>query len=209
MKYLKENYVEFFGKVENESSYGKPGKVVELIPSYLESGTVLDLGAGDGRHALFLASKGFEVKAIDISEAGLEKLKRFAEAQKLSVKTEHEDLSSWSIDQDYDVMVSTSILQHLPTKQAMRILEEMKQHTRPNGLNAISLFTNNGDRYRMDREDDPDAFYPAEGWLKEYYKDWEILNYDESSGNLIGKNRPDGTPMSNIVAKLLARKPAA
>ena len=207
MKFIKENYQKFYGNVEHESSYGKPGKIVTLIPEHRQGGSVLDLGAGDGRHSLFLASKGFDVKAVDVSEAGLEKLKRFAAAEQLDIKTLVEDLAAWSIDGSYDVMVATSILQHLPTGQAMRLLRDMQTHTNPEGLNAISLFTKNSERYNLDREEDPEAFYPEEGWLKDFYKDWDILDHQTYEAELIGKTHPDGSPMKNLMERILARKP--
>ncbi|MCC6563683.1 methyltransferase domain-containing protein [Candidatus Uhrbacteria bacterium] len=207
MKFIKENYANFYGSNKKESSYGKPVKVVERLGELLPHGSVLDLGAGDGRHALFLASKGLDVTAVDLSEAALEKLQEHAKEQGLQVKTELADLSDWSIENDYDAMVIVVTLQHLKTEDALRVLGEMKSHTKPGGLNAVSLFTKTGDRYAMDREEDPDAFYPEDGWIKDYYKDWEILTSAMRNAPIIGRTRPDGTPMENNVEVILAKKP--
>ncbi|MBM3204791.1 methyltransferase domain-containing protein [Candidatus Uhrbacteria bacterium] len=206
MKNRKENYARFYSGSQ-ELSYGKPARIVELIPQYLHAGTVLDLGAGDGRHALFLAARGFTVTALDTSDVALDKLQRLAKEKSLAVTTETMDVTKWKFDQEYDAIIATVILQHLSTKDALRILEEMKQHTRAEGVHALSVFTNHGDRYLMDREEDPEAFYPKNGWLKEYYQDWEILDYAESKVPLLGKTRPDGSPMMNVTARMLARKP--
>ena len=207
MRYIKENYDNFYGKPEKDSSYGKPAKVIEKLAEILPPASVLDLGAGDGRHSLYLAAKAFNVKAVDISASGLEKMKRLGEKRKLDIKTEVVDLSKWSIDNDYDAIISVVVFQHLPSEQALRILKEMKIHTKPGGANAITLFTNNGDRYRLDRQDDPDAFYPNDNWLKGFYQDWDIVEHRLSDAPLIGKTREDGTPMKNIVEKILARRP--
>ncbi|MCX4745319.1 class I SAM-dependent methyltransferase [Kitasatospora sp. NBC_01287] len=48
----------------------------ESLASYLDQGLIapgraLDLGCGPGRNALFLASRGFEVDAVDLSPAGI------------------------------------------------------------------------------------------------------------------------------------------
>lgn len=203
----KEQYNQFFSK-SKESAYGKPGKLVESIAEHLSSGKALDLGAGDGRNAMFLAEKGFAVKAIDTSTSGIEKLSQSANGKGLQVETVVGDVTQWEFDSTYDVILAITLLQHLKTEDALRVLEAMQAYTNENGLNAISLFTNNGDRYRLDQIEDPDAFYPADGWLKEFYKDWEILNYEESEALLINRFREDGSPMKNVVAKILARKPA-
>lgn len=210
MKFNPDNYRQFYGNVPDASSYKDPVSVVEKIPEILKTGSVLDLGAGDGRHALLLAEKGFTVKAVDLSEAGLDKLQRLAQARHVSVETERVDLTHWSIDGEYDAIVSTVVFQHLPTKQALRLLDEMKEHTNPGGVNAITVFTKNGDRYAFDQrpDEDPDAFYPDDGWLKDFYADWEVLDFDGSMKKIIGKVRLDGTPMENRVERILARKPS-
>jgi SAM-dependent methyltransferase len=52
----------------------------------LKKRTVLDIGCGRGRHALFLADMGFDVTATDISPEGIEQLKREAKRRKLDGK---------------------------------------------------------------------------------------------------------------------------
>lgn len=53
--------------------------VVELI-SPLQPGRALDLGAGEGRNAVWLAQRGWRVTAVDFSRVALEKARRRAEA---------------------------------------------------------------------------------------------------------------------------------
>lgn len=48
--------------------------------------TVLDIGCGRGRHALFLAEMGFDVTATDISQEGIEQLQEEAKNRKLEGK---------------------------------------------------------------------------------------------------------------------------
>ncbi|MDF3300723.1 class I SAM-dependent methyltransferase [Streptomyces tropicalis] len=49
---------------------------------------VLELGAGHGRDALFLAREGFAVRAVDFSSAGLEQVRRTAREQGVGDRTE-------------------------------------------------------------------------------------------------------------------------
>jgi len=53
--------------------------VVELV-SPLEPGRALELGAGEGRHAVWLAEQGWRVTAVDFSRVALDKARRRAEA---------------------------------------------------------------------------------------------------------------------------------
>ena len=48
-----------------------PSKIVCNFYHLAPHGRALDIAAGNGRNALFLAQKGFAVDALDISEAGL------------------------------------------------------------------------------------------------------------------------------------------
>jgi tellurite methyltransferase len=207
MLYIKENYAHFYKKTPDASSYGEPHDLVTKIKDVIPSGKVLDLGAGDGRHSLYLAALGFEVTAVDISEAGLEKLQQLAAKQNLTIETKLADLNSWSIDDDYDVIISIATLQHLKHTSALHLLNEIKNHTTKNGVNAITVFTKTGDRYEMDIKEDPEAFYVEDKWLKEFYNDWKIIESSSTEKPLIGKLQVDRSPMLSVVERLLAQKP--
>ena len=66
-----------------------PNEHVAQIVAPLEPGTALDLGAGEGRHAVWLAERGWLVTAVDFSEVGLDRGRR--EAAERSVH----DLVNW------------------------------------------------------------------------------------------------------------------
>lgn len=75
--------------------------------SKLTKGKVLCLAEGEGRNAIFLATNGFDVTAVDLSEVGLEKTLSLAEQNKVTVKTVCADLSDFTIDENYwDSIVS-------------------------------------------------------------------------------------------------------
>jgi 2-polyprenyl-3-methyl-5-hydroxy-6-metoxy-1,4-benzoquinol methylase len=52
----------------------------------LPGGRALDVGAGEGRHALWLAACGWDVEATDISLEGIAKLRKQAREHGLPVK---------------------------------------------------------------------------------------------------------------------------
>ena len=47
-----------------------------VAPSFPNAGVALDLAAGLGRHALWLADRGWQVSAVDISSVAIGKLQR-------------------------------------------------------------------------------------------------------------------------------------
>lgn len=208
MKTSESHLKTFFERVKGGSSFGEPASTVQRVPDLLSSGTALDLGAGDGRHALYLASHGFQVRAVDVSPSALEKLQILAAEKGLSIQTELADASSYALDTRYDAVIVVLLFQCLTEDQSLRLLKDIQDQTQPGGINVIHVFTKTGDRYRLDQIEDPGAFYPDDGWLNQQYKDWALIEFNASSGPLIGKFNGDGSPMTSIVERIIARKPA-
>ena len=72
----------------------RPADVVERFYGLARGKLALDLAAGDGRNAIFLARKGFSVEAVDISEVGLAAFSgRFADIQAICADLDQFDLA--------------------------------------------------------------------------------------------------------------------
>jgi SAM-dependent methyltransferase len=69
-----------------------PNPIVEAALADLQPGRALDVAAGEGRHALWLARLGWRVTAVDFSAVGLERGRGEAERQGLSVEWVLEDV---------------------------------------------------------------------------------------------------------------------
>ncbi len=195
---------------ENKAPFGSEAEeIVKNIINYRRTGSVLELGAGDGRNALYLAEKGFAVTAWDTSQVGLDELDRLAEEKGLDVQTEMRDIKNFNPDDHFDVLVSTYVLHHLSRQDALLLIKEMQERTNTDGLNVITAFTENGDFYR-DKPDTED-FYLKREELKNLYTDagWEVLEptgYEEVEGKT-NEKKPDGSRKVNVAAQLIARKP--
>jgi SAM-dependent methyltransferase len=72
-----------------------PNREVERIVAAWVPGRALDLGAGEGRHALWLAEKGWQVTAVDFSAVGIDRGRREAESRGLAVDWVVEDVTTW------------------------------------------------------------------------------------------------------------------
>lgn len=111
--------------------------LIEDAAFFKEKGSVLDLACGDGRNALFLAGNGFEVTAVDFSEAALNRLKRFAEKKRLTVYTQQMDLyceENFDSLGNFDMIVCNHY--RLLSKTAM----QLKKHLTKNGVLWINGF---------------------------------------------------------------------
>lgn len=65
--------------------------LVELTAG-LEPGRALDLGAGEGRHAVWLATQGWHVTAVDQSGVALEKAEDWALSENVNIETVRADV---------------------------------------------------------------------------------------------------------------------
>jgi SAM-dependent methyltransferase len=68
-------------------------------------GLALDLAAGEGRNAVFLAQQGWEVDAVDISPVGLAKARKLAKLAGAKINFIQADLDSFPIGKEiYDLI---------------------------------------------------------------------------------------------------------
>ncbi len=64
-----------------------------IAPAFPDGGQALDIAGGVGRHALFLAERGWQVTLLDISPTGLEQARAEAEKRGLHIITQQKDLT--------------------------------------------------------------------------------------------------------------------
>lgn len=75
-------------------------------------GKALDIASGKGRNALFLAEKGFQVEAIDISKVALMEAQRRAAAKGLTLNVRQVDLEGAELAKGaYDLILNFNFLQ--------------------------------------------------------------------------------------------------
>ena len=68
--------------------------VIKKVLEYRTSGTVLDIWAGLGHHALFLAENGFKVAAMDNNEGNINKLREAAKEKGVSIDVQLGDIQN-------------------------------------------------------------------------------------------------------------------
>ena len=106
MKADQKRWNERFGR--KEFVLGKePNPFLKKHIHLLPKGKTLDMAAGEGRNAVFLAQKGFEVDAVDISEKGLKKARKLAREKGVKINTFLVDLDQHPIGKErYDLIVN-------------------------------------------------------------------------------------------------------
>jgi SAM-dependent methyltransferase len=78
-----------------------PNQFVEAELTGLAPGRAVDLAAGEGRNAIWLARQGWQVTAVDFAQSGLDKGRTIAEDRE--VEWVCADATTWSAEPSYDL----------------------------------------------------------------------------------------------------------
>lgn len=113
----------------------EPNAWVERTLAHLDPGTAVDLGAGEGRNALWLASLGWEVTAVDFSAVGLATGARRATELGLDVEWVTADATTWVSPQQVDLVVVAYL--QLPADDLARALGNAAGYLAPGGTLAV------------------------------------------------------------------------
>lgn len=176
--------------------------VIEIIqPSKKNHLKLLDLGCGEGRNAIYFAQQGFAVYGLDKSVPGLKKTKRYADEVGVQVELIHADIIDYEPDRIYDVIFSTGTLHYLPLSIRKQRFLNYKDHTSPNGINAISVLVEKPFIPKAPDADDT-AYLFTSGELMGYYWDWEILYSIEE----IFDCKSSGVPHKHAINRVIARR---
>ena len=104
----------------------------------LKPGTALDLGCGEGGDAMWLAERGWQVVAVDISETALQRAAEDADARGVGNRIEFQshDLSESFPEGAFDLVSAQFLHSTLPLDRT-RIFQRAADVIRPGGLLLI------------------------------------------------------------------------
>lgn len=155
----------------------------EILPS---GGDALDLAAGLGRNAIWLARRGLTTLAVDRDDSGLASVRQNAERLGVPLRTETIDLEEDGVSlgtDAYDVIVVVHYL-HRP------LFPAIKAALRPGGVLVYETFTRA--QAQRGRPRDP-AFLLEPGELRDLVAPFTILF--EREGDF------DGKMLASVIAK--------
>ncbi|MEV5378349.1 class I SAM-dependent methyltransferase [Streptomyces nondiastaticus] len=120
----------------------------ENLAAYLDQGLIapgraLDLGCGPGRNALYLASHGFEVDAVDLSPVAVAWAEDRAREAGVDVRFLCGDafaLAATDLSGPYDLVVDSGCLHHLPPHRRVSYLDLLDRLLTPGGHLALTCF---------------------------------------------------------------------
>lgn len=193
-KYCSEEY--YWGNQVWDGCYEVLRKKPPMEPLRL-----LDVGCGEGQAAVFFAKNGYVVSAFDISERGLEKGRYLAEISHVSVDFFHANLLDYQVENDYDVVYASGVLQYIPQDRREEMIKNLKRHTRRDGIHILNVFVE-----KPFLETPPDwektEYFWKSGELLLYYHDWKIELLEE----VIFDCDSGGVPHKHCMDVLMARR---
>lgn len=139
-------------KWQNNPMSDEPIKLVSDYASLAPGQQALDIACGMGRHSRYLASRGFEVDALDISSVAIAQLQNIPHIHAKEV-----DFDTYTLPKErYDLIVCTYFLER-------RLFPQMIDALKPNGIILMETFLYHPDN---ERNTSNPAFLLNEGELE-------------------------------------------
>lgn len=154
--------------------YGKaPAKFLasnyDFIP---QRSSVLDIGMGEGRNAVFLAAKGHSVTGIDISSVAIKKAKLLAREFGVRVKAVEADISKYNFPPaSFDAII---LFYYLNRDQVEKVLTWL----RPGGVLVVENFTIRQNDVQGAEKINPE-YLLRDQELPKLFKGLRVLKYEE------------------------------
>ncbi len=108
-----------------------PNATLKSLLADAAPGAAVDLGAGEGRNAIWLASRGWDVTAVDFSEAGLATGRTRADSLGLTLTWVRADVTVWSPPGPVDLVLLAYL--QLPGQALRGVLERAATWLAPGG----------------------------------------------------------------------------
>jgi SAM-dependent methyltransferase len=115
---------------ERQQWSAEPNALIAEVLGDLPPGDAVDLAAGEGRHALWLAGHGWRVTAVDFSDVGLARGRAQPGADRVTWLTA--DVTTWTAEPESLDLVLVAYL-HLPEADTTAVFTRAVGWLRPGG----------------------------------------------------------------------------
>ena len=158
----------------------------------------LDMGCSNGRNALYLSQLGFDVTAVDNNPDAINMLRQIASEENLdNIDARVYDINDAKLTDEYGLIACTVTLMFVNPVRVDAVIDDMQLHTLPGGYNLIVCAMNTNEHPCPV----PFPFTFKTEQLRDTYKGWELLKYNEALGTM-----HNGAQLQ--FATMLARKPS-
>jgi SAM-dependent methyltransferase len=185
---------------------GEPNPQLVAEVTGLAPGRALDVGCGEGADAIWLAQKGWDVVATDISTVALERATQHAEDTDLKaagrIEWRHVDLLSFPPEPESFELVSVQFMQ-LPPGPRARLFTALAASIRTGGTLLVVGHHPSDMTSGVRRPPMPDRFYTADDIARLLDTSWTVVVNEARSRRV---TTPEGDEATIHDAVLLARR---
>jgi SAM-dependent methyltransferase len=118
----------------------EPSPVLAAAVEQRKPGKALDLGTGQGRNAIFLASKGWTVTGVDISDVAIAEAKKNAAERKVQIDAIVGDLDTYDFGREQWDLITSFYMHGWHNRSATDVPARIYDALRPGGLLVIEGF---------------------------------------------------------------------
>lgn len=186
----------YWGTAPNSACY----QVLQSFPPTRRL-RLLDIGCGEGKDAVFFARNGYDVTAFDVSDAGIEKVKRLADQAGVHVNVFKADIQDYRLTTSFDVLYSSGVLHYIRPELRQDLFDNYKRYTSEGGMHVFNVFVHKP-FIAPPPEKEPNAHRWHSGELLSHYRDWLIAD----SSEIVFDCNSSGIPHQHAMAKIIARK---
>lgn len=114
-----------------------------LLVSAIEGrtpGIALDIGMGQGRNAVFLATRGYDVTGVDVSDVAVEQARANARARNVRLNAVRSDVDAFDLGKERWDVITSFYMHAWHRRSATDIPTRIYEALRPGGLLAIEGF---------------------------------------------------------------------
>ncbi|HEX8144002.1 MAG TPA: methyltransferase domain-containing protein [Pyrinomonadaceae bacterium] len=159
-----------------------PMPLLVRVAGMLKPGRALDVACGPGRHAIFLAERGWQVTAVDASRVGIELLQKNSRERGVHVDARIADLERGEFEigaESYDLICVFYYLQR-------DLFPQIRAGVPTGGvvIAAIHMTDDNPDAHPMNED-----YLLGPGELRAQFRGWEIMHDYEGSSTEGGHRR--------------------
>jgi len=141
--------------------------------------SVLDIGCGEGKDAVYMAGKGCRVTAFDLTESGIRKTKKLAENVGVNVNAFVADINDFETDEKFDIVYSTGTIQYLFEENIASFFEKISKITNIGGIVYFNVFVDKPFLELPPDWDKEEKMWKT-GELFTYFGNWKIHMIKES-----------------------------
>jgi len=184
-----------------EYVYGKtPNDFFRQFINKEPPGSLFLASEGEGRNAVYAASRGWNVYAVDYSEVARKKAMLWAKENQVNIHYEVADILDW--DADIRVDCIGLIYAHFHADTRKNIHEKLLKKLKPGGKVVLEAFSKEQLRFNSGGPKSPDLLYDS-GILR---NDFALMNFELLQEKVIDLEEGDFHRGNAGIVQMIAKK---